>query len=335
MSNDEPDVRLQKLAGGARKGREKACPSAEEWAALAAGLVETGRRDSLLDHASRCDSCGALLHALVEDFSGDVSEAEQQSLDALESPSPEWQRKMSTQMAEAASRDRIIPMRIRPWLAKAAMIALVAASGWLAWNRWMARDPESLLAQAYTQQRPFEFRIPRAEQAPVRVKRGAAGAPFNRPPALIEADSEIAGGLENDSSNVRWLQLRARSELLAGDPDKAITALDRALSQKPGDADLLAEMGVAYALRAERQNQSADYAQSEQFLVRSLDAKPNRVEAVFNLALVYQRMNRFAEAEREWRRYLELDRGGTWRREAQNHLTEVQQKNPSRPQEPR
>ena len=49
-------------------------------------------------------------------------------------------------------------------------------------------------------------------------------------------------------------------------------------------------------------------------------------QAVFNLALVYQRMNLYPDAERQWRRYLALDAARAWRLEAQSRLAEVQLK---------
>jgi tetratricopeptide (TPR) repeat protein len=323
---DESDIRLERLAGGSRKGRGDACPPAAEWASLAAGLLEPGRQGELLAHACDCDSCGALLHAVVEDFTGEASGEERQSLEALDSSKLGWRYKMARQMAAASSQGRLIPMRITPWLARAAAVLVAVGAGWLGWNRWVTDDPARLMAKAYTQQRPFEFRIAGAENAPVRVERGAADSRFKRPQALIEAEAKIARKLENDPANVRWLQLRARAELLARDPDAAIATLERAQAQKPGDPDLWADLGVAYALSAETQNRAADYARAAQILVRSLEAKPDNAVAVFNLALVYQRMNLYADSERQWRRYLELDAAGAWRLEAQTRLAEVQRK---------
>src|SRR5262245_53085752 len=313
---EEETSRLERLAGGPRKGRGEACPPAAEWASLAAGLLEPGRREELLAHACECDSCGALLHAVVEDFSGEATSEERQSLEALESSKPEWRARMAKQMTATSSRGRVIPI-ITPWLARAAAVVVAVGAGWLGWNSWVTSDPARLMAEAYTQQRPFEFRIAGAENAPVRVERGAVGSRFKRPQALIEAEAKIARKLENDPASVRWLQLRARAELLAQDPDAAIATLERAQAQKPGDPDLLADLGIAYALRTATPNRAADYARAAQVLVRSLAAKPDNPEAVFNLALVYQRMNQYADAERQWRRYLELDAAGAWRLEAQ------------------
>jgi tetratricopeptide (TPR) repeat protein len=86
---------------------------------------------------------------------------------------------------------------------------------------------------------------------------------------------------------------------------------------------------MAYALRAEAPNREVDYSSAVEFLGRSLQAKPNSPEAVFNRALVYERIPMYEDAEREWRRYLDMDKGGAWREEAQRHLADIKQKKKS------
>ena len=323
---EEDDTRFRRLAGGPRKGPGEGCPDATEWARLAAGLLEGQRSDDLLAHASRCDACGAMLNAVTEDFSQEMTAEESQVLQDLGSVSPEWHRRMARKMSEASGRGRVVQMRFWRWVAGAAGVILMAGAGWWAWGRWGADDPARLIAKAYTQQRPFELRIPDAENAPVRVQRGGGGSVFGRPAALSEAEARIALELERDPENVKWLSLRARAELLDRDPDAAITTLQRALERKPDDPDLLADLGMAYALRAEAQNRDVDYARAIEYLERSLKAKPNAPEAVFNRALVYERMFLYDDAIREWRHFLELGAGDGWKEEAQRRLAELEQK---------
>jgi len=320
------DTRFRRLAGGPRDGPGEGCPEATEWARLAAGLLEDARSDELLAHASRCDACGAMLHAVAEDFSQEMPAEELRALEDLGSAKPEWQRRMARRMSEASARGRVVPIRFARWVAVAAGVILMAGAGWWAWERWGANDPARLIAKAYTQQRPFELRIPGAENAPVRVERGGAGSAFGRPAALSEAEGQIAAALERDPENVKWLSLRARAELLDRDPDGAITTLERGLERKPDDPDLLGDLGMAYALRAETQNRDVDYARAIEYLERSLRAKPNAPETVFNRALVYERMFLYDEAIREWRHFLELGAGDGWREEAQRRLAELEQK---------
>jgi len=323
--HQEEDSRLRRLAGGPRGAAGLRCPAPAEWASLAAGLAEPRRRDDLLAHASQCDACGAVLHAVMEDFSGDMTEAESQTLKSLESAKPEWQRAMARRMAD---RSRSQPIYIRTWLARAAAVLLAAGAGSLAWNQWMASDPARLIASAYSEQRPFEYRVPGAAYAPIRQERGVTSS-FERPQALNDAISRIGGELKKNPEAVKWMDLRARAEMLGSDAEAAIATLQHALEQKPGDPDLLADLGAAYALRGDEQNRAVDYGYAIEYLNRSLQRKPNSTEAVFNLALVYERMNSYENAIGEWRQYLKLDPAGAWREDAQRRLAELEQKKKS------
>ncbi len=330
----EEYARLKRLAGGARAGGGRRCPPATEWASLAAGLLAPERREALLEHATDCDSCGALLHAVMEDFSTDMSVTEPTELEGLKAATPEWQRAMARQMAEACRpagwRAVLEWLRTAPpawrWAASAAAVLVCAAAGWLAYDHWVLSHPSRLLAQAFTQQRPFEFRIPGAKQAPVRIEKRGLGSSFQRPPAVLEAEARIARKLAGDPDSPEWLTLRARAEMLAWDPEAAIATLNRALEGKPEDPALLADLGMAYALRAEAQDRAVDYGQAIEQLSRALKAKPNFPEAIFNRAVVYERMYLFEEALKEWRHYLDLDPRGGWAEEARRRLADIEQK---------
>ena len=322
--HQEESRRLQGLAGGRRKAPGDGCPSLTEWARLAAGLLEGPRREELLAHAGTCDACGAALRAVVEDFADDMTEAESQTLESLPSSQPEWQRGVARKMAEASGRGA--RFSARTWLARAAAVIVAVGAGWLGLVQWMAKDPARLMAEAYTRQRPFEFRIPGAEHAPVRLQRRGVGS---RPPGLLEAEAKIIRELDKDPDNVKWLALRARAEMLAWDAEAAIATLLRAVERKPDDPELLADLGMAYALRAEGPNRAVDYSSAIEYLGRSLKAKPNSPVALFNRAFVYERMYLYDEALRDWRRYLDLDTAGAWREEAQRHLADIEQKKKS------
>jgi tetratricopeptide (TPR) repeat protein len=274
-----------------------------------------------------------MLHALAEDFSQEISGGESAALEKLESARPAWQRQMARTMSEDSGGGRVVRMPFRGWLAKAAAVIVVTVGGWWAWQQWGANDPARLLAKAYTQQRPFEFRIAGAANAPVRMERGAAGSSFHKPASLLDSEARIAHELEKDPDSVKWLELRARADMLGWDLEPAIATLQRALERKPDDPDLLADLGVAYALRAAAQNRDVNYGYALEYLERSLKAKPNVPEAIFNRAIVYEQMFLYDDAIREWRRYLEVDPKSTWREEAQRHLVELdQKKKPARQQ---
>ena len=53
---------------------------------------------------------------------------------------------------------------------------------------------------------------------------------------------------------------------------------------------------------------------------RAIDADPNYADAVFNLALFLQRLEKHAPAAQWWRRYLELDGSSLWAARARRAL---------------
>jgi CHAT domain-containing protein len=300
----------------------------DDWASLAAGLANDRRRDELLEHARGCDVCGAVLRAVVEDFSEAPTAAESQVIRSLESATLEWQRAMSRRMSKSSPVSRPVPIRI--WLVRAAAVLVAVGAGWVGWTRWKGSDPAQLIARAYTAQRPFEFRMPGAAYAPMnQTRRG--NAPFERSQSLLDAEAAIKRELAKNPDSVQWLAMRARAEMLERSAEDPIQTLQHALEQKPDDPDLLADLGIAYALRAEQaQNHDVDYGYAIEYISRSLEAKPNVTETMFNRALVYRRMYLIDDAIREWKHYLDLDRSGAWREEAQHHLSDVERKKRAR-----
>ncbi|MBI3681956.1 MAG: hypothetical protein HY235_16360 [Acidobacteria bacterium] len=325
-THSKEQSRLDCIRGAPRKGPGPDCPPAVEWASLVGGLLKPERRDALLEHASACDSCGAMLRAVAQDFSRKIDDREAEEIEALRTSTREWQSGMARRMA-AASRK---PLPVPVWLAKAAAVILAVGLGWWAYLFWTAGQPARLLAQAYAQQRPFEFRIPGARHGPVRIEKRGIGSSFARPQPLLEAEARIARELQTAPENTDWLALRARAEMLAWDAESAIATLTRGLDQRSDDPDLLAALGMAYALRAEADNRALDYGRAIEYLSRSLKAKPDSREAVFNLALVYERMFLYDSALEQWRRYLALDPSGPWADEARHRLSEIEQKKKAR-----
>lgn len=293
---------------------------------LAAGSVAEDQRNALLNHLILCDRCGAILRRLLEDFADELSEAETRMLESLQSSKPEWQTAMARQMAAAARGRPAIAIPL--WLAKAAaVIVALGGGGWLVWDYQVANDPARLLAKAYTVQPPFEYRIPGVSYARVapQERRGKSG--FGRPQALDEAAFKIKERLERDPEDVGSLELLARGELMEGDVDDAFGTLQHALEHRPDDPDLLADLGLAHALRAETvADREVDFGYAIDYFLRSLRTKSKSHEIVFNLSLVYENMSMVEQAIDEWREYVRLDPSGPWHEEALRRLSTLEQK---------
>lgn len=336
--HEEQESRLRQLGSGPQEALRAGCPTEAELTSLAAGLVESERGQALLAHVSECDGCGALLRTAIEDLSDDRDTEESEKLAALESARPEWQRSLARRMALAARPSP--PMRLWLWLTEwhaaqppgwvwkvsAAALILAIGAGWWSYDHWVLSHPARLIAQAYTAQRPFDFRIEGAGYGLVQIQRGF-GSSFRRPASLVEAEERIARELAKKPDSAEWLALHGRAELLALDAENAIANLTRAVDQRPDDPVLLADLGTAYALRAERaeaQGRAADYRPAIEHLTRSIRARPKFPEAVFNRALVYERLLEYDEAIRQWRLYLSLDASGGWADEARSRLTNLE-----------
>jgi tetratricopeptide (TPR) repeat protein len=326
------DIRLRQIAKGSRRRPEPDCPPEGDWAALATGLVDPARQGVLLDHATRCDACGMALRAVVEDFAEEITGEESRAINALASSKDSWKNGMARRIAKGFRPPGPLPFGIQTrsaaWLARAAAVVVALAAGGLGWNYWIAGEPARLIARAYTQQRPFDWRLPEAAYGPVRREKGAASLE-RQPAALLEAEFKIKRELEKRPDDVRSLDLIAQAEMLESEPEAAIGTLQHALERKPDDPGLLAALGVAYALRAETPNRDVDYGFAIENLRRSLSLKPDSPTAVFNLAIVYGRMYLYPDAIEEWRHYLDLDKSGEWNKEAQRHLAELEQKKKS------
>src|SRR5262249_43961538 len=63
--------------------------------------------------------------------------------------------------------------------------AVLAVAAWFAWQKTREPDVNQLLAQAYTEQRTIELRIPGAKYAKTRITRGRERSSLNRPTSLL------------------------------------------------------------------------------------------------------------------------------------------------------
>ena len=228
-------------------------------------------------------------------------------------------------------------LRTRPsTLALAAGTALIALASWMAW--WISAMPlrelpstAALLGQAYTGRRTSELRLPGA-YAPVRVRGRDDRSTFARPIALLEAESRIASRLAANPDDPDWLRLRARADMLDGDYEDAVSIMRRTVDMRPEDVSLLADLGAAYAMRAEGEHREIDYGAAIDTFWRVLRVRPDFPLAVFNRAVVYERMFLFDDARQDWGRYLQLDPNGGWAAEARGRRQMIERKMEARDQ---
>lgn len=329
--SEEDGIRLDQLAARPRDERGAQCPPANELASLAAGQLSERRRAELLDHVCLCDSCGALLRGIAEDFAP-LEKTEAAAVARLRTSSPEWQSGFARELSTRRPA-RQWPRMTWTFLARAAAILLCTTSAWVGYQQWTDRRPARLLAQAYTHERPFDLRIAQADYAPVRAAKGPGGSAFQRPAELLEAEAQIQAHLRDGAAEAKWHALRAQAEMLGHNPEAAIESYTRALEQEPDNPEFLAGLGAAHALHADETNRAVDYGKAIEYLSRSLQARPGAAEARFNRAIVYERMLLVEEAIAEWTAYLAEAPSGGWADEARRRLAELQSKKNSAPRQ--
>jgi CHAT domain-containing protein/Tfp pilus assembly protein PilF len=185
---------------------------------------------------------------------------------------------------------------------------------------------EQLLAQAYTEQRTLEVRIPGAKYAPMQAERGTGHSDFDKPTSLLKAKDLIGEALTKNPNDPKWLQARARAELLDGNYESAIKSLQRALETQPDSPSLLTDLGSAYFVRAESANRPVDYGRAIDSFGKALAKSPDDPVSLFNQALACERMFLYTQAVDDWEHYLRVDPQGEWSDDARRRLTALKAK---------
>ena len=222
----------------------------------------------------------------------------------------------------------------------AAAVAAVMIVAWLGRDAFQKPTAEQLLAQAYTEHRTLEVRIPGAKFAPMRVGRGVssgAGSSLDKPAALLQAEALIGEHLKKSPDDPAWLQAKARADLLDGNYESAIQSLHRALESQtttekqtaetqPDSPALLSDLASAYFQRAESANRPMDYGNAIETLGKALTKSPDDPVALFNRALACERMFLYTQAVDDWEHYLRVDRSGPWADDARTRLAALREK---------
>ena len=190
-----------------------------------------------LRHAAGCGPCGRRLKELAFVYSPAEDESVVEVVNQLKSSTPEWQRATAKRLSweqrtsqlpssgPSGGTSRRLPKSRWLWWAAAAAGVLIAVTAGLVWYRASDQRVERLLAQAYTNGRPFDFRLPDNGYAAVTQQMGSLSSFQN--PSLMKANADIVDLSEADP-RTKWL--RGRAELLGRDPDAGI--LDHELDHR-------------------------------------------------------------------------------------------------------
>jgi tetratricopeptide (TPR) repeat protein len=325
------------------------CPSDDDLRQLAAGLSPDALGAKLTQHAATCDHCGPLLRSFTEDFS-----EEQAALASLQSSSHAWQKNTARRMLEAgnasvaaavstaksgkkssAERPTSSALDRKPffwkWILVPATAAVVTVAAFSIW--YTQRDtPEKvgkLLAQAYTEQRNMEMRIPYAKHSEFhQLRSGDASSLLRLPVPLRKAADGIATQLRTKPDDPEWLLLSARLDLLDWRYKSALSTLEK-IEDKTGNHQAEIEMERAMALyqRAEfESDQPEAYGQAVDILAKVLQRTPDDRVALHNQAVACEKAHMYECALADWDHLSHIEQDPDWSKEAREHLDHLQEK---------
>jgi CHAT domain-containing protein/cytochrome c-type biogenesis protein CcmH/NrfG len=309
------------------------CPEDSVLRELSQGLTTAESADALLKHVITCDHCGPLFQQSTTDLSRELSDQELRAIDNLTISETKAQAKLArrlTTLAHITSRPQPLrprrPMRTTILLATAAAALILCVV--VPWIYRVRKDnqPEALLAQAYADQRTFDLRIDGAPHVPLRQERGAARSALSKPLSLLRAEYEIREGLIRRPDDVTLLLAKGRAELLEWQYDEAIKTLSHTHDLNPQSSSVLTDLATAYSQRGDEEERSRDYGQAIEYLGEAIQKDPKNLVALFNLAVVEERLYLFENAARDWESYLRLDPHGDWTNEAREHLEAIRRK---------
>ena len=277
--------------------RDRSCPDFETIAAFVNGTLDEERIRTLSAHIAHCDQCVVAI--------GEVTA-------------------FARQEAEVVRRAE----RARWWRNLAIAAGLVIVVGALA--SALRRPIDHRLYQSTIE--PMTKAAPGSER---RIEaRLTGGFPWSRlhdpgrgftyaDPGLVLVHLAANDVLQKTAGKEAARQRHAAgvATLLLERDDEAIRSLRAAVESSRRDATLWSDLSAAYLESAVRNRRSGELQAALESADTALRIDRNLPEALFNRALILERMSRPEQAAEAWRRYLEVDHAADgWAAEARAHL---------------
>jgi len=266
------------------------CPAPETLAAFAEGRLSAAERARVVAHLDTCDECT---------------------------------REVALAMQAVVEENVVRPRRWAPWLAAiaaAVVIALVVPVVRLLHRPPIARlaalspkdaraiEPRLTGGFAWTPYRGSQRESGNVSSDPARMKlTGEAGELVQR------AETDKSAGAQHDAGVAM---------VLTDHLTEAIERLETAAKESPG-AQAWSDLAAARYAAASELGRAALYPQALTAADAALRLDPNLPEALFNRALVLERMGLATESRAAWNRYLAVDPSSRWANEARAHVQEL------------
>lgn len=273
------------------------CPTDETLALFASGDIDASTRNDVLAHIETCSDCMAAV------LSANAHLEEERSVG----------RDWSGRRARSNS---------RWWLAVAAAVIIAV----IAFPMLRRRDDPiaRLVALAPAS----------ARQVEPRLSGGFAWAPYRGPmrstDSAADAERLKLGGAAGDAldraqrdHSTEAQRAAAVALMLIDRPADAVDRLQATAEQSPGDARAWNDLAAARYASAVQLQRPSLLPEALAAADRALRIDPKSAEALFNRALILERMGLTGEARTAWLRYLEVDSNSSWATEARGHLHEL------------
>ncbi|HVR38724.1 MAG TPA: tetratricopeptide repeat protein [Thermoanaerobaculia bacterium] len=266
-------------------------PTSETLAAFAGGNVDVQTRADVLAHLDRCNDC-----------------------------------MIAAQSATAFLRDEAIATRSprRWWIAAAAAIVAIAIAAVPLMLRSRADGVAQLVAFAPRDERVVEPRL----------TGGFAYAPYRGPMRANEtatnegrlrlggAAGEAIERAQRDSSNDAQ-RAAAIALVLIDRPAEAIDRLHAIATRSPNDVRVWNDLAAARYVAAVDLRRPSLLPEALAAADRALRIDPQSHEALFNRALILDRLGRWRAARAAWERYVAVDASSPWANEARRRLSRL------------
>jgi tetratricopeptide (TPR) repeat protein len=251
-------------------------------------------------HLLGCDVCRSQMGYYMRLLNEEITVEEASTIETF---TAEWEKK---------SRERIARYGgvWRRWFlsgaAVAAALIMSVVSVRMVMDRFSHPDsPSDVVQLLLSQQRPFELQMSNEPHLPILRTRGAddPGVSYGL----------LAGELTRLSADSHQM---GRFYLVQKDFKRAIDYLELAEKEAGASAEIHNDLGVAYL----EGSGEAGLVKAGQEFKHALQVNPSFAPAVFNLAILYERMGVVSDAEGQWKRYLHVDSNSAWSIEARTRL---------------
>ncbi len=270
------------------------CPDDETLAAWVEGRLSKAETTALTEHASHCEECIPMIDAANETFH-----------------------------AEAAIAPAAAGVDWRRWYLAAAAVLVIAFAAVMGLRLRRHDGVQELISVTPRSARAVEARLSGGfPWAPYRGSMRATGGPADTAQMkLVGAAAEALERAQRDTSPEAQ-RAAGVALVLIERPEEAIVRLTAETKRLPTDAATWNDLATAqYA--AALTGRTALFPEALSSADRALRIDPRSREALFNRALILERLGIRGEARAAWQRYLENDPSSQWAAEAREHLARL------------